>query len=128
MKKLQLLLVMIFALLSNVSINAQVKTVMVGTESPTATFMNDNKVIESGDSVDLIIHLTGECENGWDVVYSDGTTNHEIHITENPYYLVVSPNKTTIYELVSVNNGCCDGSIEKQGRTGVIVYNNEKNR
>jgi hypothetical protein len=121
MKNLKLILVVvIFALLSNANVKAQFVEVDF-VETPTATFASHNNIrIINGDSIELIIELTGENDNGWTLIYSDGDKKYEKTITKNPYKLMVSPNQTTIYTLISVSNDSCDGTIIRS-RKGVIV-------
>ncbi len=76
---------------------------------PTATISGDNAIC-SGSSTELTIELTGT--QPWDITYTDGTTQiNETNITDNPHTITVSPTTNTTYELVSVNDVNCTGTV-----------------
>ncbi len=113
MKNLLVFVFVISTLIFSVSINAQTPiSIENWTPSPTATFTSDDCIsINNNDATTLIITLTGESSNGWNIVYSDGNINHKLHVKKSPYELIVKPNTTTAYTLISVSNENCNGSI-----------------
>jgi len=128
MKTKNLLILVVLVAFLATSINAQTAIPANWIVAPTATFINGDISICKDDSVSLIIDLDGENGNGWDIVYSDGKINHKIHASKSPHIMNVAPNTTTIYTLISVNNGSCDGDIvygpyPKSGEVVVTVHN-----
>ncbi len=73
-----------------------------------------------GQSANLTITLTNPGSSGWDVIYTDGSTQVAINIVSSPYILPVTPTTTTTYTLVNVNNGDCDGIVNG---AGVVIVN-----
>ena len=116
MKKILLILVVFLSL----DVNSQTISPEKWNEAPTATFINQNRFIIKGDSTYITIESTMKGENGWDIVYSDGTNLYKIKTQESIHRIVVSPNKSTIYTLININNGYCDGIIKRE-KTAVII-------
>lgn len=57
-----------------------------------------------GDTVTLKVNLYGSAP--WVLTYSDGTFQHSIKTSANPYFLKVVPKQNTRYSLVKVTNSC----------------------
>jgi gliding motility-associated-like protein len=84
---------------------------------PTATISGTTAVC-SGKSSDLSIALTGV--SPWNYSYSDGTTtSSKTAITSSPSTISVSPSSTTTYNLVSVSDANCAGTVS--GSTIVTI-------
>ncbi len=87
-------------------------------EIPTAEITGDGTLC-IGDDTDLTINLSGEAP--WTVQYTDGTTTFDLNgINSSPFILNVNPSTSTTYELVSVNNNFCPGTVS--GRAKISVF------
>ncbi len=78
--------------------------------APTATISGGGSACP-GESFDLTIDFTGTAP--WDFQYSEeGTPVLPIITTsDNPYTLTVNPSSNTSYELVSVEDASCEGTV-----------------
>lgn len=98
-----------------------VETAYITVATPTATLSGGSTIL-AGYSSTLQVDFTG---NGpWDFTYSDGSSNFTLTgITQNPYYHLVSPTVTTTYNLVSMSDAQCAGTVSGNATVTVITNN-----
>ena len=84
-------------------------------EVPTATLSGGGYICNEGETVDLTVSFTGD--GPWKFVYTDGTTQVEETADHTPYTLVVSTAGN--YELVSVENAFCSGTVSGTAYVGM---------
>ena len=74
----------------------------------------------SGESVDIMIDLSGDAP--WSISYAanGGTPVTITDIMSSPYYLSVSPTETTEYSLTNVGDQYCDGTAV--GKATIFVH------
>lgn len=74
----------------------------------------------SGDSVDIMIDLSGDAP--WSISYTanGGSPVTVTDIMSTPYYLTVSPTETTEYNLTNVGDQYCDGTAV--GKATIFVH------
>ncbi|SFD04046.1 hypothetical protein SAMN05421780_1331, partial [Flexibacter flexilis DSM 6793] len=76
---------------------------------PTASLSGTGNIC-SGGSANLSVVLTGSAP--WSLVYNDGTSNITVNnILVSPHTISVSPSTTTTYNLVSVSDANCTGTV-----------------
>ncbi|SFC90730.1 SprB repeat-containing protein, partial [Flexibacter flexilis DSM 6793] len=76
---------------------------------PTASLSGTGNIC-SGGSANLSVVLTGSAP--WILVYNDGTSNITVNnILVSPHTISVSPSTTTTYNLVSVSDANCTGTV-----------------
>jgi gliding motility-associated-like protein len=86
---------------------------------PSATLSGDAAIL-AGYIVPLEVNFTGTPP--FALIYTDGYAPTTISgITENPYYISVSPDTTTTYNLISVSNAFCSGTVSGSAEIFVIV-------
>ena len=83
-------------------------------EIPTATISGGGAICTDGETVDRIFDFTGV--GPWDFIYTDGTTQVEATTSQTPYVIAVSTEGT--YELVSVENAYCSGTVSGTATVG----------
>ncbi|MEZ4886112.1 MAG: S8 family serine peptidase [Chitinophagales bacterium] len=87
-------------------------------QPPTAT-ISGNSVIAEGDNTAFKITFTGSPP--FYITYTDGETEQSIdNITENPFYVVFSPEITATYSLVSMSSAVCEGTVEGEAKVSVL--------
>ncbi len=116
MKNFLIVLFMLLGVYSYSQVDVDVSTNWKATPQATISGVFD---VCQGQSANLTIVLTNG-EPGWDVIYTDGINNYPISITTSPYTLMVTPTTTTVYTLVSVDNGSCTGPVSG---AGVVTVN-----
>ncbi|MEM7036824.1 MAG: S8 family serine peptidase, partial [Bacteroidota bacterium] len=77
--------------------------------TPTAV-LSGGATILAGFSATLRVDFTGNPP--YDFAYSDGSTTTNVNnVTANPYFFQVSPPVTTTYNLVSMSDSLCGGTV-----------------
>ncbi len=91
------------------SVSATGSVIVTVSDAPTAELTGTTSICD-GQSTDLVVTLTGV--GPWNIVYTDGTSNFPINnIATSPLSIPVSPVSTTVYDLVSVEDGCSTGTV-----------------
>jgi len=94
------------------------KTNYIVVEDPTA-ILSGNATINNGGLGFLKVDFTGTPP--YDFIYTDGINNFtETGITQNPYYIAVSPSQSTNYTLVSMNDAYCNGLVSGSAQVNII--------
>lgn len=84
-------------------------------EVPTATISGGGYICSEGETIDLSVAFTGA--GPWKYIYTDGTTQIEETAVQTPYLFSVSREGT--YELVSVENDYCSGTVSGTATVGM---------
>jgi hypothetical protein len=74
-------------------------------------------LIQSGNTATFGVSFAGT--GPYTFTYTDGSSTHSITTSDNPYALSVQPTQNSVYQLLSVSNGC--GAGEAWGRASVAV-------
>ncbi len=106
--------------LTDICLNVSNSTPVVFNLEPTAVWSGTTQIC-AGDNTTLELMLTGL--SPWTVVYqpSGGTTPITVTANTSPFQVPVSPTTTTTYNLVSVENSVCQGTVS--GSATVQVNN-----
>jgi gliding motility-associated-like protein len=84
------------------------KTVYLNVDTPTAC-LSGNVLVQSGSTANLQVYFSGNPP--WDFSYTDGTNSYAVNgVTQNPYYLQVTPTDTTFYQITAMNDTFCSGN------------------
>lgn len=89
---------------------------VVFNDVPTAALSGDANICE-GEQSDLTIELTGV--GPWEVTYSEaGGSDVTVTANSSPFTIPVTPSGSTVYQLVSLADANCDGTV-----SGVATVN-----
>ncbi len=98
---------------SNLGNDTIVKKSFVTIKKPTAK-ISLTRNINLGSSTNLKIDFSGNAP--FEFTYSDGVTTKTIsNVTQNPYFLMVSPVQNTVYTLTSFKDSRCTGTYSGVG-------------
>lgn len=87
--------------------------------SASAAISGGGQICLGGDSISITVSFLGQ--GPYTFVYSaNGVNQPPVTTSSNPYTFKVKPNIGTIYKLVSVSNGICNGSVS--GQANVFVF------
>lgn len=87
--------------------------------SVSATISGGGQICLGGDSIGVTVSFLGQ--GPYTFIYSaNGVAQPPITTGANPYTFNVKPNIGTVYELVSVSNGTCNGAVS--GKAIVFVF------
>ncbi|MBL7924298.1 MAG: fibronectin type III domain-containing protein [Bacteroidia bacterium] len=86
-------------------------------DDATATLSGSSTICTTG-TAQLRVDLTGLPP--WNVTYTDGVSNYNFTTSTTPYFISVSPQVTTFYNLVSVSSPICSGTGDGVASVNVV--------
>mgnify|MGYP005844308927 CR=1 FL=1 len=79
---------------------------------PHATIYGGGDICQTGGTADIFIAFSGPGTQFTFVMTANNDTLPPITTTQNPHVLTLQPTMGTLYQLVSVNNGQCKGTVD----------------
>ncbi len=84
-------------------------------DAPTAVLSGGGYICNEGETIDLSVAFTGD--GPWKLVYTDGANQFEETASQTPFNFPVS--QAGEYELVSVENAYCEGTVSGTAMVGL---------
>lgn len=81
-------------------------------ETPKAVIYGGGDICQTGGSADIYVAFSGPGTQFTFVMTANNDTLPPITTTQNPYVLTLQPTMGTLYQLVSVSNGQCFGTVD----------------
>jgi hypothetical protein len=90
----------------DVSSSANLFPLIRSGKGPTASFESLNYPLEAGKPVNIKINLTGK--SPWNIIFGNDEklAKYYYGITESPFIISITPNKTDTYRIFELSNGC----------------------